>query len=150
MATDLAPGSYVVVVGCGRLGGLLANHLSAQGHSLVVIDVLEEAFRNLSAEFSGFTILGDATHSAVLSQANVRQADVVIATTRDDNTNLMIVQVARTGFGVERVLARVFHPARTEMYRALDIETVCPTTVAAEILLRRLGVRIPPAEGGAA
>ncbi|MDD4457462.1 MAG: NAD-binding protein, partial [Syntrophotalea acetylenica] len=51
---------YVVIVGCGRLGSLLAGLLSEVGSSVVIIDVNESAFELLSAEFSGFRIVGDA------------------------------------------------------------------------------------------
>lgn len=124
---------FVVVVGCGRLGSHLANRMSAAGHSVVVIDSDERAFASLSAEYSGFTVEGDAAELAVLRMAKVGQADVIIAATREDNLNLMVAQVARESFGVRRALARVLDPRREEVYRALQIDTVCPTTVAADI-----------------
>jgi trk system potassium uptake protein TrkA len=134
MASDL----FIVIVGCGRLGSHLANRLSRAGHSVVVIDRDEQAFRNLSGEYSGFRVEGDATELAVLKQAKVDQADMVIAATRDDNVNLMVTQVARTAFAVSRVLARVFEPARKGVYHRLGIESICPTSVAAELFLESI------------
>lgn len=131
MAADL----FIVIVGCGRLGSHLANNLSRQSHGVVVIDFDEGAFGNLSPEYSGFKVEGDATELAVLRQAKMDKADLVIATTRDDNVNLMVAQVAKTQFGVARVLARVFEPRRDEIYRRLSVETVCPTSVAAEMFM---------------
>jgi K+ transport systems, NAD-binding component len=58
---------YIVVVGCGRLGSLLANRLSRDGNSVVVIDPVETTLDDLSPDFSGFRINGDATHMAVLN-----------------------------------------------------------------------------------
>ncbi|HEV57173.1 MAG TPA: TrkA family potassium uptake protein [Phycisphaerales bacterium] len=135
MATDL----FVVIVGCGRLGSYLANRLSRAGHGVVVIDAEEHAFGNLSPEYSGFRVEGDATELAVLKQAKVNQADLVIATTRADNINLMVAQVAKTEFGVARVLARVFEPRREAVYRCLGVETICPTAVAGEMFLKAVG-----------
>lgn len=129
-------GKYIVIVGCGRLGAHLANHLSRDGHSVVAIDTDERAFGNLSPEYSGFKVEGDATELAVLQQAKADKADLVIATTRDDNVNLMVAQVAKAQFGVSRVLARVFEPRREAIYRRLGVETICPTSVAAELFLK--------------
>ena len=127
---------YIVIVGCGRLGSHLANHLSRAGNSVVVIDRHERTFNDLSPDFSGFRVHGEATQMAVLKQAKINRADVLIATTHEDNVNLMVAQVAREIFGVPHVLARVFDPKREEVYAQLGIDTVCPTSVAAEIFLR--------------
>lgn len=121
---------YIVIVGCGRVGAYLANGLSRQGHSTVVIDVADDRLQGLSADFSGFRVVGDATESAVLREAKVEDADVFIAATGEDNVNLMVCQVARKVFGVRRVLARVSDPGREDLYRQLGLATVCPTTLA--------------------
>ena len=131
MARDL----FIVIIGCGRLGSHLANRLSHAGHGVVAVDSDESAFGNLSAEYSGFRVEGDATELAVLREAKVDKADLVIAATRDDNVNLMVAQVAKAAFAVPRAVARVFDPRREAVYRRLGIETVCPTAVAAGLFL---------------
>ena len=132
----MKPNRYIVIIGCGRLGSHLANQLSRGGDSVVVIDRSEEAFRNLSADFSGFRLEGDATRMSVLREAKVNRADILIATTHEDNVNLMAAQVARRIFAVSHVLARVFDPRREAVYAQLGIETVCPTSLAAGMFLR--------------
>ncbi len=127
---------YIVVVGCGRLGSHLANCLSRDGNSVVVIDRVETTLNDLSPDFSGFRINGDATHMAVLKQAKLKNADVLIATTHEDNVNLMVAQVAKKIFHVPHVLARVFDPKREEVYAQLGIDTICPTSVAADMFLK--------------
>ena len=134
----MLPYQYLVIVGCGRLGSILANRASSLGSSVVVVDRDEAAFANLSAEFSGFTVTGDAAELAVLRRARIEQADCLLAITPQDNVNLMVAQVARTVFGVSRVLARVFDPAREEVYREFSIETICPTSLAAGAFLDAL------------
>ena len=129
---------YIVIVGCGRLGSHLASQLSRDGHSIVVVDTNADAFGGLSPEYSGFRIEGNGAELAVLKQAKIDQADVVIAATREDNVNLMVAQVARRIFNVPRVLARVFDPRREEVYRDLGVDTVCPTTLASGVLLARI------------
>ncbi len=101
---------YVVIVGCGRLGSLLANRLSHLGSSVVVIDRDEAAFDELSSGFSGFRVIGDAAELEVLRQAKIDKADCLLAATPHDNLNLMVAQAARTVFGVPKVLARLFDP----------------------------------------
>jgi trk system potassium uptake protein len=132
---------YIVVVGCGRVGSHLANQLSRVGNSVVAIDSDENTFNDLSPEFSGFRIVGDATQISVLRQAKLNQADVFFATTHWDNVNLMVAQIARELFNVPHVLARVFDPKREEIYAQLGIETICPTSVAVEMFLLALAGR---------
>lgn len=134
----MAKSLFIVVVGCGRLGSLLANGLSSQGHSVVVVDRRAEAFEYLSAEFSGFRVVGDAVESATLRKARVADADCLIAAAEEDNVNLMVAQVAKDVFHVKRVMARVAEPAREMAYRQFNIETVSPTSLAGAYVLRAM------------
>jgi trk system potassium uptake protein TrkA len=129
---------YVIIIGCGRLGSYLANRLSHDGHSVVVIDLNDSALEALSAEYSGFRMEGDATEIALLKQAKIDKADFFIATTGDDNVNLMVAQMAKKLFQVPRVMARVFQPKREKVYLDLGIETVCPTSIAADVFLKSI------------
>jgi trk system potassium uptake protein TrkA len=63
----------------------------------------------------------------------------LIATTGNDNVNLMIAQVPGKVLGVRRVIARVFEPRKEKVCRKLGIETVCPTVIAGDELLRSVG-----------
>jgi trk system potassium uptake protein TrkA len=135
----MASREYVIVVGCGRLGSLLANRLSSQGNSVVTIDRDEMAFENLSTEFSGFQVTGDAAEVAVLRQAKIDRAGSLVAVTSLDNVNLMVAQVAQVVFGVPQVLARVNDPSRQAVYREFGIETICPTNLSAAAFLSALG-----------
>jgi voltage-gated potassium channel Kch len=64
---------YIVIVECGRLGSLLANQLSRAGNSVVVIDRNEATFNDLSFDFSGFRVEGDATQMVVLKEAKLNK-----------------------------------------------------------------------------
>lgn len=129
---------YIVVVGCGRLGSILASRLSSAGHSVVVIDQNEDHFSKLSSEFSGFRVTGDAVESAVLKQAKTDQADYFFAVTDQDNINLMVAQIAKQVFQVPQVLARVYDPAREKSYQNLGITTISPTQLSAQAFLDAL------------
>jgi trk system potassium uptake protein TrkA len=139
---------FIIIVGCGRLGSYLANRLSRAGHSVVVIDIKESAFDALSAEYSGFRMEGDATEFGLLKKAKADKADLFIATTGEDNVNLMVAQVAKRLFSVPRVMARVFQPKREEVYHVLGIETVCPTSIAGEVFLESISSSLDTRTGG--
>ncbi len=138
---------YIVVVGCGRLGSHLADCLSRDGNAVVVVDRVEAMLNGLSSDFSGFRINGDATHMAVLREAKLKNADVLIATTHEDNVNLMVAQVAKKIFRVPHVLARVYDPKREEVYARLGVDTICPTSVAADMFLSAVSNDATPQKG---
>lgn len=125
---------YIIIVGCGRLGTYLANRFSHAGHSVVVIDLDIDSFETLSSQFSGFKLEGDATELQVLKQAKIDRSDLLLATTEQDNVNLMVAQVAKKIFRVPRVIARVYAPDRENIYKDLGIETICPTTIVGELI----------------
>jgi len=128
------PRLYVVIIGCGSFGSYIANRLSRHGHGMVVIDSRGDAFENLSSAFSGFSIEGDATELEILKRAKIDKADVVVAAVSDDNTNLMVSQIAKKVFHVPLVIARVSKPEREPVYHDLGIDTLCPTTLFGDLV----------------
>jgi trk system potassium uptake protein TrkA len=126
---------YVVIVGCGRFGSYLANRYSRDGSSVVVIDPNPDSFAALSADISGFTIEGNAFEYAVLRQAKTGKADLLVAASEKDSTNLFCAHVAKTHFRVPEVVARVYDPELARMYEGTGITTVSPLLIAAERFL---------------
>ncbi|HSM54519.1 MAG TPA: TrkA family potassium uptake protein [Candidatus Sulfomarinibacteraceae bacterium] len=129
---------YIIIVGCGRLGAILANRLSKEGHSVVVIDRDADAFRKLSPDFSGYRIHSNTVEIAALREAQIERADCLLAITDQDNVNMMVAQVARTIYGVPVVLARVYEPAHEIIYHELDVKVISPTHLAAGAFLEAL------------
>ena len=129
---------YIMVVGCGRLGAILASRLSSQGNSVVVIDPQENSFKNLSRDFSGFQISGDASEIEILRSAKADRADCLLAVTDKDNINLMVAQIAKNIFEIGIVIARVFDPAREKIYRDFGIATISPTQLSADAFMANL------------
>lgn len=132
----------VVIVGCGRVGSMLANRLDAQGHKVSIIDTNPDQFRRLQTDFGGVTIAGTGIDIDILKQAGIEEADAFIAVTNGDNTNVMSCQIAKHIFGVPVVLARVYDPIRGDVYHTLGLETVCPTTVISNIIMDILAARV--------
>ncbi|HIH37016.1 MAG TPA: TrkA family potassium uptake protein [Methanocellales archaeon] len=123
---------YAIIVGCGKIGSRLAQLLSSNKNNVVVLDRDLTKFKEVDKSFDGLTIGGDGTDQDVLKKAGIDKADVFIATTEDDNTNLMACQIAKQVFNVSRVIARVNDPKREPLFKELKIDAiVCPTTIAA-------------------
>ena len=65
----------------------------------------------------------------------LEDADAVVVATNGDNTNIVVGQVAQKRFGIDCVVVRVLDPARAEFYRRRGLRTVCPTSVAIDVLI---------------
>lgn len=124
----------IVILGCGRVGALLATMLDRDGHTVSVIDQSNDAFQRLPAEFQGSEFIGNGVDEDVLLRAGIKEADAFIAVTNGDNRNIMASQIAREIFKVKKVLCRIYDPMREETYRELGLETFCPTVVGARKL----------------
>jgi len=125
----------VVIMGCGRVGARVASLLDHNGHSVTVIDTRAAAFRRLSFEFKGETLIGTGIDEDVLRRAGIENAHAFIAVTNGDNRNIMAAQVARAIFSVPEVIARIYDPVREDTYRRLGLSTVCPTTTVSALIL---------------
>ncbi len=134
----MAKSLKITVIGCGRLGSILASHFSQQGHNVVVIDRDKSAFEHLTEEFSGFAIYGDAAEMQVLQEAKLEQADCAIVVTGKDNLNIMVSQLAKTIFGVPIVLTRILEPAREEIYQKLGLTIINTTKISATAFFQTL------------
>lgn len=124
----------VVIMGCGRVGSRLAGLLADDGHDVAVMDVDPVAFRRLTEGFRGRTVVGNGVDQQALREAGIEKADVFVALAHGDNRNAMAVQVAKQIFGVERVVARIYDPARAELYHELGIATVSPTSIITDLV----------------
>ncbi|MFW6677199.1 potassium channel family protein [Lacrimispora sp. AGF001] len=122
--------NYTIIIGCGRLGANLANTLSDNGDDVLIIDKNKEAFRKLSPAFGGLTLNGDATDLDILLEAQISNATTVIAVTNNDNANILVAQIAREIFHIERVIARLYDPEREYVYHEFGIDTICPAVLS--------------------
>lgn len=121
-----------VIVGCGRVGALVASELDVE-HSVTVIDWSPSAFDRLSNDFNGETIVGNGIDTVVLKLGQAHEADLFMALTDSDNTNLTAAQIAHK-MGAARSIARVYDAERSEIYEELGLTTVSPTVYGAERL----------------
>ena len=130
----------IVIVGCGRVGSVLAEAFDAVGHNVIVIDLSTRAFDRLSGEFRGQAIRGDGTDEDTLRRAGADGADVFLALTEGDNRNVMAAQVANENLEIGRVVAKINDPVRAAAYAELGITTVCRTTMLSDAIQQFLGL----------
>ena len=128
----------VVIMGCGRVGAKLATLLDADGHSVAVLDTDAYSFRRLPADFGGTALIGNGLDQEVLKRAGIEEADAFVAVTQGDNRNVMAAQIAKHIFNVPKVTCRIYDPLRRDLYQALGLEAIRPTTVFAQILKEKL------------
>ena len=113
----------------------------AEGHEVSVLDEDPEAIAMLGKdpaasweEQGGRFTVGTALEIDALLTAGIEQADAFVASTDGDNTNLVIAQIAKRRFDIDRVVVRVLDPARAKWYAEQGLQTVCPTQTAIELL----------------
>lgn len=129
---------FVVIMGCGRVGRLLATRLAALGHEVSVIDLKNEALAKLGSDFHGKRVVGQGFDRQILIEAGIERADAFAAVSNGDNTNIIAARVAREQFNVERVIARIYDGRRAEIYERLGIPTIATVPWAADRLLRSI------------
>lgn len=123
----------IVILGCGRVGALLATMMDREGHIVSVIDQSSDALQRLPAEFKGDVTIGNGVDEDVLLRAGIKDADAFAAVTNGDNRNIMASQIAREIFKVKKVVCRIYDPMREETFRGLGLETICPTIKGAQM-----------------
>ena len=138
---------FVLIVGSGRVGSTVATTALRAGHTVSVLDQDPLSHERLDVELGrsweeagGRFTIGTALELDALVEAGVAEADVFIASTNGDNTNLVIAQIAQWRFSIERVIVRVLDPARSDWYAQQGLNTVCPTKAAIQQLETALGV----------
>jgi trk system potassium uptake protein TrkA len=131
----------VLVVGAGRVGAAVAKSSLAAGHTVSVLDEDPLSHERLDAgqatsweDAGGRFTVGTAIEIDALLAAGIEEADIFIAATRGDNTNILVGQIAQKRFGVPRVVVRVLDPARADWYAEQGLHTVCAVKVTIKML----------------
>jgi len=127
-----------MIIGCGRVGSVLANRLDEAGHQVVVLDRNQQAFRRLSEKFSGRRIVGNGLVEEYVRPALQEKTDILFVMTDKDNINLMISQWVKKKFQVDRVITEVHDSILAGLYKELGLETVCPTDLVLKELLQTI------------
>jgi trk system potassium uptake protein len=127
----------VLIVGAGRVGSAVARSALLAGNDVSILDEdplsherLEVGMDTSWEDGGGRFTVGTALEVEALEAAGIAEADVFIASTDGDNTNLVIAQLAQRRFNVSKVIVRVLDPARSDWYSQQGLHTICPTKSA--------------------
>ena len=128
---------FILIVGAGRVGSAVAKQALEAGHDVSVLDSDPLSHERLDRDQSttwedsgGRFTVATALEVDGLIEAGIEQADVFIAATSGDNTNLVIAQIAQRRFNVQRVVVRVADPGRAAWYAEQGLYTISPTQAA--------------------
>jgi trk system potassium uptake protein TrkA len=121
---------YAIVAGGGKVGSNVTRSLVTMGHEVTLVEQRRPRFDVLEEEFGHAVMLGDATEIFVLERAGIgRPPDILLAVTGDDEDNLVIAQIAREGYDVPKVVARVNDPRNQAHFDLLGVtQTICATS----------------------
>ena len=97
----------IIICGAGRVGFAIAKLLTEQNHSVTVIDQSSEDIQKINEALDVKAIVGKATSPIILENANSKEADMIIAVTRNDEINMMVCQIAYSLFKIPKKIARV-------------------------------------------
>ena len=123
----------VAIAGAGKVGRSIAAELTENGHEVMLVDRDPDAVRPDSIPGAQW-LVADACEVAVLEKADLSSCQVVIAATGDDKVNLVVSLLAKTEFGVPRVVARVNHPKNEWMFNeawGVDVAVSTPRMLSA-------------------
>ena len=131
---------YVLVAGAGKVGWNLARELIAKGHEVTLVEHNRRRYLIVEQELEHAVQYGDATELWILERAGIQRADMVIAVTGDDEDNMLICQVAKEKYLVDRIIARVNNPRNLQHFKLLDI---LPAVSATDLILRLIEHEVP-------
>ncbi len=97
----------IIILGAGQVGTSVANNLASEANDITVVDTREDLLHDLQDRLDLGTVQGHAAHPEVLRRAGAEDADMIIAVTNSDETNMVACQVAYSVFHTPTKIARV-------------------------------------------
>ncbi len=130
---------YIVIVGAGGIGKRLTELALQDGnHNVIVIEKDQEKCEEIARKYDAVAINADATQEETLEESEVKKADALVATTRDDATNLMVVSLAKNK-GVKHLISVVNQEESKPMFIEKGVKMVkSPNVVMAENLYKSI------------
>ena len=108
----------IIICGAGRVGFSISKQLSAQGHSITVIDQSSDFIKKINDTLDVKGVVGRATYPSVLEKAGAEDTDMIVAVTQSDETNMVICQVAQSIFNISKT-AEFVGMERSALHRKL-------------------------------
>jgi trk system potassium uptake protein TrkA len=131
---------YIIIIGGGRVGFYLSKALLSEGHEILVIEKIPGACEAINDELGAVCLRGDGCEASTLAEAGVGRADMLVATTADDEDNLVACQLAKHKFKVPRTIALIRNPKNGELFKKLGVDVTISTT---NIILEHITEEVP-------
>ena len=132
----------IVILGAGQVGGSVAESLVSEANDITVVDIEPQRLRTLQERLDLRTVLGSGAHPSVLAEAGIDDADLLVAVTQSDETNLVACRIAARMFNVPRRIARVRATDYLANERVLgedgfDVDlSICPEQVLTDYIVK--------------
>lgn len=127
----------VTIIGGGKVGYYLVRTLIEHGHEPTVIEYNRAVCEHIANEMDISIICGDATRLEVLENAEIQDSNALVSVTGSDETNLIVCQLAKKKFGVEKTVAKSNNPKNVAVMQALGIDNVINSTNSIASLIER-------------
>ena len=143
----------ILVIGGGKIVYFLAKAFLSKGYNVTIINRKKEECAQLARLLKATVIFGNATDPQVLREAQTPSMDAVLAITPNDEDNLIICQLAKLNFDIQKTLALVNDPNNEQIFRRLGVTTAFSTTrMISSLIEQRAGLEeivalFPVAEG---
>lgn len=131
---------YVIVAGGGKVGYYLSRALLNEGHEVLVVERDKRRADAIAEDLGSVVLRGDACEASTLADAGASRADVVVATTGDDEDNLVICQLAKRKFNAGRTVARINNPKNRHIFTLLGVDVAISST---ELILTQIQQEMP-------
>lgn len=143
----------ILIVGGGKIVYFLAKAFLSKGYNVTIVNRRKEECGQLARQLKAIVIFGNATDPQVLQEAQTASMDTVLAITPNDEDNLVICQLSKLNFGIQKTLALVNDPNNEEIFNKLGVTTAFSTTrMISSLIEQRTGLDdivslFPAAEG---
>lgn len=134
----------IVILGAGQVGSTVAESLVSEANDITVVDVNLERLKKLQDRLDLRTVVGNAAHPAILEQAGARDADLILAVTQSDETNMVACKLAATMFNIPNKIARIrsadylSHPEIFSSENFAVDSAICPEQVITDYVVKLL------------
>ena len=125
---------YVVIAGCSSSASIIGRELSINNLDVVIIDKNKEAFKKLSIDFTGKTVIGDVLEQEVLHEAGIENADIFLALTGDDNINIVSSQIVKKMFNVPKIVVVLNNFQKSKLCQEEGINIVFKSNILADFV----------------
>jgi trk system potassium uptake protein TrkA len=126
---------YIIIVGAGKVGYFLAKRLCQGKHTISIVEKDKPTCEQIAKELEALVINGDGCDPRILEDAGIERADVVAAVTGEDEDNMIICQLAKERFSIQRTVGRVNNPDNEHAFAELGIDVpVDSTKIIAKVI----------------